>query len=200
MIAFTERLDQALRVAATAHEKQSQHRKGSGAPYIIHPFGVMLIASNATDDEDVLIACLLHDVLEDVSPDIYDQTAMQRDFGDRVVSLVLDVTKNSKLTIWRECAQDYLDHLARRASDGAVIVSAADKIHNLESVIIDYRQVGEDLWQIFTTKNADDQLWWYASILEVLDQRQAPQSLRDQLAQAIETLKDLRATRLAQPQ
>lgn len=200
MITLTERLDKALRVAADAHEKQGQHRKGSGAPYIIHPFGVMLIASNATTDEDVLIACLLHDVLEDVSPDIYSRDDMLRDFGQRVIDLVSDVTKNPNLKVWRECAVDYLNHLEHKASEGALIVSAADKIHNLESVIIDYRQVGEELWQIFTTKNADDQLWWYGAILKVLQKRQAPQSLQDQLAQGIKILQDLRATRLAQPQ
>ncbi len=67
MINYTSRLDNAVREAARAHEIEGQHRKGTDIPYIIHPFGVMMIASNATDDEDVLIACLMHDVLEDVN-------------------------------------------------------------------------------------------------------------------------------------
>ena len=62
MINYTERLDKALRKAAWSHEQQGQHRKGSDIPYIIHPVGAMMIASNATDDEDILIACLMHDV------------------------------------------------------------------------------------------------------------------------------------------
>ena len=64
MINYTERLDKALKVSAWAHEQQKQHRKGTDIPYIIHPVGAMIEASNATEDEDTLISCLLHDILD----------------------------------------------------------------------------------------------------------------------------------------
>src|SRR4030095_54576 len=175
MINYTERLDKARRKTAWAHEQQGQHRKGGAIPYIIHPVGVMLIASNATDDEDTLIACLMHDVLEDVDGKIYGEAALRRDFGDRVVSIVKDVTKNKDLSDWHKSAQAYLDHLEQKACDEAVIVSVSDKTHNLLSTLADYETYGDAVWQKFRTKSAQDQLWWYESILAVAKKRSAPE-------------------------
>lgn len=188
MINYTHRLDKAIRIAAWAHEQQVQHRKGTDIPYIIHPFGVMLIASNATDDEDVLIACLLHDVLEDVDSSIYSEQTMRADFGDRMVAMVKDVTKDDSVKDWHERSKAYLAHLENEASDEAVIVSASDKIHNLMSIVVDYETHGEDLWNRFSTQSSADQLWWYESILAVVTKRGVPTELIDQLAEQVEKL------------
>ena len=56
MINLSKRLDTALRTAAWAHEQAGQHRKGSDIPYIMHPFAVLLLATNFTEDEDTLRA------------------------------------------------------------------------------------------------------------------------------------------------
>jgi len=189
MINYTNRLDSAIKKAAWAHEQAGQHRKGTDIPYIIHPIGVMMIASNVTDDEDILIACLLHDVLEDVDSKIYDADKMREKFGDRVVSIVKDITKDQTKSDWYEIAKVYLDHLEFKACDEAVIVSAADKIHNLMSVLKDYDKIGDKLWDKFSTKSSADQLWWYQSILAVITKRNAPQNLVDKLSSQIETLK-----------
>lgn len=191
MIQFTERLDKALRMAARAHEKQGQHRKGSDIPYIIHPVGVMLIANQATDDEDTLIACLLHDVLEDVDPEIYSEDDMRRDFGDQVVRIINDVTNSPNIQDWHENRQAYADHLEREACDEAVIVSSADKIHNLTSTITDYKVTGDDLWQRFTTKNVNDQFWWYETILGVLKKRRPEAHMTAHLEARIAELRSL---------
>lgn len=145
MINYTLHLDNAMRKAAWAHDQAGQYRKGTDIPYIIHPVGTMMIAGNVTDDEDTLIACLLHDVLEDVDSSVYNEADMREDFGDRVVAIVKDVTKDGTKGDWRERAQAYLEHLERSASDEAVIVSAADKTHNLLSILCDYAEVGDDL-------------------------------------------------------
>ncbi len=191
MINYTERLDKAIRKAAWAHEQAGQHRKGTDIPYIIHPFGTMLVASNATDDEDVLIACLMHDVLEDVDPSIHDEEAMRKDFGDRVVSIVKEVTKDNSVTDWRKRSEAYLHHLETEASYEAVIVSAADKIHNLLSILSDYQDVGNALWNRFSTKNIDDQLWWYQSILSVIKGRYPDLLLVKNLEVLVNDLSDI---------
>lgn len=177
MINYTPRLDKALRRAAWAHEQAGQHRKGTDIPYIIHPVGVMMTASVTTTDEDILIACLFHDVLEDVSSEIYGSEDMKHEFGERVVSIVRDVTKDSSVGGWRARSEVYLDHLANQASDEAVIVGASDKIHNLLSTIEDYKEVGDDIWLRFGTKSRDDQVWWYTSVLQVITERNAPEVL-----------------------
>jgi len=191
MIDYTERLDKAIRIAAWAHEQEGQHRKGSDIPYVIHPFGVMLIASNATDDEDTLIGCLLHDVLEDVEPTIYGETEMNADFGSKVVSIVKDVSKNESMSDWHDRCNAYLNHIEQTACDEAVIVCTSDKIHNLQSVLTDYKNVGDELWNRFTTKRATDQLWWYQSVLEVITKRNAPQILQEDLTSKISELKNI---------
>lgn len=193
MIEFTERLDKALRMAARAHEKQGQYRKGSDIPYIIHPVGVMLIANQATDDEDTLIACLLHDVLEDVDPEIYGEGDIKSDFGQHVVDIIKDVTNSPDIMDWHENRKAYLHHLEHEACEEAVIVSASDKTHNLTATITDYRDVGDDIWQRFTTKNYDDQVWWYESVLAVVSKRKPGSLFNDELAARIAELKQLRA-------
>lgn len=187
-VKYTKRLDLAIRRSAWAHEQAKQHRKGTDIPYIIHPFGTMLFASNATDDEDTLIACLLHDVLEDVSPKIYGEKQIVDDFGLEVLNIIKDVTNNGSPD-WYDRSNKYLEHLELKASKRAVIVSAADKIQNISSVLYDLDQIGDKLWDRFSTKNSKDQLWWYQSILEVITKRQAPNILINQLAQKIEELK-----------
>lgn len=177
MINYTPRLDNAIKRAAWAHEQAGQHRKGTDIPYIIHPFGVMTIAGNVTNDEDILIACLMHDILEDVDSTIYSEHDMRSEFGDRVVSIVKDVTKDDTESDWHKRSKLYLSHLEHEASDEAVIVSGSDKAHNLLSILTDYETVGDELWQRFSTKSAEDQLWWYESILKIVKKRNAPDKL-----------------------
>ncbi len=190
MLNYTPRLDKALRVASWAHAKAKQLRKGTDIPYIIHPFGTFIVASSVTDDENTLIACLLHDVLEDVSPSVYRKGDLVNDFGAEVANIVQDVTKDQTISDWHTVSKAYLDHLQTKAKKEAVIVCGADKIHNLTSTLIDYQEVGDTIWQRFTTKNIDDQIWWYESVLAVLQKRQAPQALIDQLSSLLNQLKE----------
>lgn len=185
---YTARLDKALRIAARSHEQQNQHRKGSDIPYIIHPVGVMMLANEVTEDEDILIACLFHDILEDVAEDIYGEDEMQMDFGEKVVEIVKHVTKSKQKMSWRDTSLAYLDHLESEASDQAIIVSACDKLHNIISINIDYDTHGDQLWQRFSTKSEADQIWWYKSVLKVLVKRQAPKVLTDRLGDNIDAL------------
>lgn len=189
MINYTARLDEAIRKSAWAHEKAKQYRKGTDIPYIIHPFGVMTIASNVTNDEDTLIACLLHDILEDVDPGIYNEKKIIADFGEDVVSIIKDVTKDSSLSSWHDQSNAYLSHIKNKASDKAIIVCLSDKIHNLVSTITDHAVHGDEIWDRFSTKSSSDQLWWYDSILETVKERKAPSLLIDQLSANIEILK-----------
>ena len=84
-----------------------------------------------------------------------------------------------------------MSHLKTQASDEAIIVSASDKIHNLLSILSDYKVHGEELWQRFTTKSAEDQLWWYESILEAVRFRNAPTELCNMLEVQLRELKQL---------
>lgn len=187
---YSRRLDKAIRQAALAHGRQGQVRKGTELPYIIHPFGVMLIAATVTADEDVLIACLMHDVLEDVEPAIYDADQMERDFGQRVRQLVGYVTKDASIADWHAQCQAYLKRLTKAPED-ALIIAAADKIHNLTSVLVDRHDEGRRMWQRFTVPSPAVQLQWYQSVLNILTARLPGCVLGRQLAELISELKQL---------
>ena len=183
---LSPRIDEAIRVATYAH--RNQVRKSTEIPYIVHPYAVMTIASSETDDEDVLIACLLHDVLED-APEELSREEMEERFGKRVLAIVSGVTKDSTIKGWRERSEAYIDHL-RQAPIESVIVSAADKIHNLQSILTDYATHGEHLWDRFNA-GKHEQLWWYTSILEVLEERLPDSILTSQLAHFVDEMQGI---------
>ncbi len=162
---LTPRIERAISTAAIAHRKQK--RKGSGAPYIVHPYSVMLLASEVTDDEDTLIACLFHDIIED-APHNYNEAQMREEYGDRVTDIVLGVTKDDTIKDWHERSQAYLHKLEHKAPDESVIVSLADKCHNLHATLQDYDNATnkDAVWRIFKT-GKDSQLWWYQAVLDV---------------------------------
>jgi len=160
---LTLKIDKAIRISARAHQKQN--RKGSNTPYIVHPFAVMCIASQYTNDENVLIACLLHDVIEDV-PEEYTQQAMVNDFGQHVVNIVIGVTKQPNMGDWKATCEAYLVNLESNAPVESAIVSVADKIHNIMSILEDYQTQGETIWDIFSADKYS-QLWWFKSTREV---------------------------------
>ena len=159
-IPLTPRLQQAITQAATSHD--GHYRKGSTKPYVTHVVSVMLIASEYTDDEDILVACLLHDIMED-RPDTYSFDQMAADVGPRVVDLVQGVTKDSTLPDWRARSDAYLAHL-RQAGPDVALISLSDKYHNLTSILADYEQLGDVLWERFNAGKPDQQ-WWYTMVL-----------------------------------
>lgn len=164
---LTPRLERAICVSANAHREQV--RKVSNIPYIIHPYSVMLLASEDTTDEDTLIACLFHDILEDV-PENYSATDMEDEFGSRVVSIVRDVTKDDSIDDWHQRSEAYLHHLETKGSDEAILVCLADKCHNLLSTLSDFQKDKDAVWSRFTG-SAKDQLWWYTSVQKITKKR-----------------------------
>lgn len=163
---FTPKIDLALRISAKAH--RNQLRRGSNTPYIIHPFAVMHIASMYTKDEDVLIACLLHDIIEDV-PKEYTEKQMINDFGQEVHKLVKGVTKNKTLN-WKKGCDQYLKYLQTEAPEGSAIIAAADKIHNIMSILEDYENLGDKVWELFTCDKKAQQ-WWFNSSYNVISKK-----------------------------
>lgn len=164
---LTPKLDEALRISARAHRKQT--RRGSDTPYIVHPFGVMYIASQYTSNENVLIACLLHDVIEDV-PKEYSKSQMMEQFGSEVVDLVMGVTKDRKINDWKDSCDDYLYRLERDAPAESCIIAVADKIHNIMSILEDHKTLGDDIWKIFAADKYS-QKWWFESTMKIAKKR-----------------------------
>lgn len=108
-----DRFHKAFEMAVKAHENQV--RLLTGSPYIVHPLAVMGILRNfGVQDEDILIAAVLHDVVEDSSVKI---EKVKEQFGDRVADLVNQVTKDKK--------RNYSIH-----DESGAVLKMADLIHN----------------------------------------------------------------------
>lgn len=163
-------INKAIGVATTAHA--GQVRKGSNLPYITHPYSVAMLARRYTDDNEIIIACLLHDVLEDVKLDIYSKQQMLEDFGEKITDLVQTVSEpkvaGEPEKPWRERKDAYFERLHQAKANGdkrAIVVSCADKVCNLNDVLNDYAEVGDKIWQRFKAGKFE-QLWFYEKCLQ----------------------------------
>jgi (p)ppGpp synthase/HD superfamily hydrolase len=145
--------ERALRLAASAH--RDQVRKGSGIPYVEHPMAVALILDRSGFDEEVVIAGLLHDLVEDTDVTLDE---VRRSFGDRVKEIV-DACSEEKLDAegrkrpWLDRKRDHLEAVSR-SNDEARAVVLADKMHNLISIQLDLLE-GRPVWSSFNASRAD---------------------------------------------
>lgn len=166
---LTERFDEALAYAADVH--RAQMRKGTSIPYLSH---LMAVASTVLEDgadETTAIVALLHDAVEDQGGDARLADIRSR-FGDDVAFAVSECSAEgkSKTTDWRPRKERYIAQM-RTALPPALHVSLADKLHNLRSIVDDYRRVGDDLWQRFNAPDAGALVWYYDSLIDVYDGR-----------------------------
>jgi (p)ppGpp synthase/HD superfamily hydrolase len=179
MPTLTRRFDEAVAYAHEAHATQT--RKGSGVPYLGHLMGVASIVIDDGGSEDEAIGALLHDAAEDGGGEATLAEIRAR-FGDAVADIVLGCSDSlvedpeDKLP-WRERKENYLAHL-EKASDSVLLVSAADKLHNVRSIIRDYREHGEEIWQRFQGRR-DGTLWYYETVADTLVRRYRSPLTRD---------------------
>ena len=140
---YSPRLERAIRLMLHAHAGQLR-KADPQVPYATHPFHVALMVREAGGDEDCVIASLLHDVLEDtdVTPEDLEEA-----FGPRVAMIVREVSEDKTLT-WEERKARMVAHL-RTASAEACLVAAADKIHNLETLVDAHHRFGDVIWTAF---------------------------------------------------
>ena len=179
-----------------AHEvHQNQRRKGTGIPYIAHILGVTAIAIEYGANEDEAIGALLHDAAEDGGGE-ETLAYIRAQFGDTVADIVLGCSDSlvedpeDKLP-WLERKENYLAHL-ENASASVCLVSAADKLHNVRSIIRDHREHGEDIWERFQGRR-DGTLWYYETVADTLLRRYRSQLTRD-LQEAVDELLKITAT------
>lgn len=177
------RFEQALLFATRKHAGQT--RKASDVPYIGHLLGVTSLVLEAGGDEDLAIAALLHDVVEDCGGMPMLKEVRKR-FGKRVAHIVdgcTDAYEEPKPP-WYERKTKYLERL-RTEDDDVRLVSCADKLHNVGTILRDYRQVGESVWERFRGKR-DGTLWYYRALADEFARK--PNRLVDELERVVREL------------
>jgi len=185
MAAYSARYEAALILAIRAH--RSQLRKGSDIPYASHPIHVSVILLRHGYPEDLAVAGLLHDVVEDQDVSI---AAIEDEFGPAVAEMVLAVTERKSeggtKRPWKVRKEEALAHM-REGSQDAAALKAADVLHNTRSFAAQLRRTGAATWQHFS-RGPEDALWYYRSIAGVARQRLGPVPLVEELEQAVRDL------------
>ena len=170
------RFERALLFATRKHA--GQHRKGTTVPYVAHLLGVASLVLEAGGDEDLAIAALLHDVVEDCggAPMLKE---IRRRFGERVAHVVDGCTDTDldPKPPWRQRKEDYIAHL-RTADADTRLVSAADKLHNVRSIVATYREIGDRVWERFHGKR-DGTLWYYRTLLDEFQRKKSSLLIRE---------------------
>jgi (p)ppGpp synthase/HD superfamily hydrolase len=145
MTTFSQRIHETLDFAAFHHRRGKRKDADITIPYVSHLFGVCYILAQYDFDEDIVVAGILHDFLEDVVQEQHDEkleNEMRERFGKRVHKLVSLVTQQKrdvagKKLPWLIRGEQYRKVLlARTTPDGARAISCADKIHNIESLLM----------------------------------------------------------------
>ena len=163
-----QRLANAFDYAAELHA--GQRRKGTDIPYISHLMAVASLVQEHGGTMDQTIAALLHDGPEDQGGEETLAEIRQR-FGDVVADIVAECsdTFEDPKPPWKKRKESYLENL-RTASDGTLLVSLADKTHNLGSILRDYKTQGDELWSRFNAGKKDIR-WYYRRLLRVYEKR-----------------------------
>jgi (p)ppGpp synthase/HD superfamily hydrolase len=129
---FSRDVERALRVSFAAHAGQVR-KSLEPVPYATHPFHVALLLARLGHDDVVLQAALLHDVVEDCEG--WTLERVEREFGPAVRAIVAELTED-KTQSWEARKRAAVDHVGGM-SPGALAVKAADKLHNLRTLVDD---------------------------------------------------------------
>jgi (p)ppGpp synthase/HD superfamily hydrolase len=172
---YSDRINHALAFAAKHHDRQV--RKGTRLPYLTHPANVAVILTRYGQDEQSVVAGILHDVIEDCVRDGYTRAMLEQRIGDKfgpdVLDTVLAVTQRQvdeegiELSS-EERKDDYLARLAG-ASERARWVCAADKIHNGSTILADLKRTidPDTVWSRFNAGRLGT-VRWYRRVYERL--------------------------------
>jgi len=156
-----ERFEKALIFAAQAH--QGQNRKGSDVPYITHPIMLAMTLLEMDCADDLIVAALLHDVIEDTETTL---TQIETEFGPAVAQLVDAVSEPDRQAAWEVRKQHTIDKL-RQAPVSVKLIACADKLHNIRSICKDYQTLGEAVWARFK-RGKESQAWYYRGLADSL--------------------------------
>ena len=159
-------VSEAIVFSTAAHD--GMRRRKSQAPYILHPMEVGAIVGTMTEDQEVIAASILHDVVEDAGITLEQ---IGEKFGQRVMELVASETENKREELppeetWRIRKEETLAKL-RETDDMAVLMLwIGDKLSNIRAIYRDFLAEGSAVWDKFHQSDVSVQAWYYRSILD----------------------------------
>ena len=193
-LVLTERFSQAVEYARQLH---TEYRKGTGIPYMAHLIGVSALVMGEADGrtpvtEDMVIAALLHDAVEDHGGMPRLREIEQR-FGPNVSRMVAALSDtfaedHDKKEGWEERKRNYLARL-RQEPDDVLLISAADKLYNAKAILDDFKEIGPAVFARFK-RGAKDQLGYFDKLLKVF-RAHPPNRIVNDLERVVQELRAL---------
>ncbi|MBQ5699477.1 MAG: bifunctional (p)ppGpp synthetase/guanosine-3',5'-bis(diphosphate) 3'-pyrophosphohydrolase, partial [Lachnospiraceae bacterium] len=152
-----EIVSEAIIFAVKAHD--GMRRKKSDAPYILHPMEAAVIVGTMSDDQELIAAAALHDVVEDTDITIEE---IEEKFGKRIKELVASETEDKRADLppaetWRIRKEESLEDLKNTDDIGVLMVWIGDKLANMRSIYREWKVEGDAMWQKFNQKNVSEQ-------------------------------------------
>ncbi len=173
----TPEIKKAIQFAAHKHHGQMRIAHDGPMPYITHLFSVALLVAEDGASDDVVIAALLHDTLEDTDT---TRAELAEAFGEHVAMLVEAVTESfGKDLSWKDRKQAYLSRI-EEADPDALLIAIADKIDNIEDRIAEHEKEGETFFSHWSQPN-EEYLWFYTECLRIAENRLPDQPLTKRL-------------------
>ena len=161
-----ELVTEAIIFAANAHD--GMRRKKNKSPYILHPMEAAVIVSTMTDDQEVIAAAALHDVVEDAGIKMEE---IEENFGARVRALVESETEDKRadrppMETWKIRKEESLLVLKNTEDLDVLRVWLGDKLANMRSLYREWKTEGDAMWNNFNQKDPKMQAWYYGTIAE----------------------------------
>ncbi len=178
-------------VFATEHH-QLQHRKGTKIPYMAHLLNVCKLLAERDFPDELLAAALLHDVVEDTDVTIEE---VEEKFGRRVADIVRGATELEKLekkpiekeSSWQQRKEHTIHFLQHEATFDQLVVSFADKLDNLRSIVYDHARIGEEIWTRFNASK-EQQAWYYTSVAIIAKEKGKSNSIISEIGKEMDEL------------
>ena len=164
-----ELVSEAIAFAVKAHD--GMRRKKSESPYILHPMEAAVIVGTMTDDQTLIAAAALHDVVEDAGITLEEIEAC---FGKRVRELVECETEDKHEELppeetWRIRKEESLQVLRDAQDLDVMMVWIGDKLANMRAFYRDWKEQGDDMWNKFHQPDPAAQAWYYNTIAELTE-------------------------------
>jgi len=161
-------------------EHEGQTRKGTDSPYIHHPLSVGTIIDESGGTTEEVMAGILHDVIEDCGVSL---KTIKKKFGKKTARYVNGVTEQDKSLPWKERKLAYID-VIKHAEHSILVVSAADKLHNLRSIDKDVKEIGEELWSRFSV-GKEESIWFYSELNKLYKESSVPEEWVNEMSAII---------------
>lgn len=197
-LVLTERFTEAVEYARRLH---TEYRKGTEIPYMAHLIGVAALVMGEAGGrvpvtEDMVIAAMLHDAVEDHGGMPRLREIEQR-FGPNVARMVAALSDtfaedHDKKECWEDRKNNYLARL-RQEPDDVLLISAADKLYNAKTILDDFKEIGPAVFDRFK-RGAKEQLWYFDELLKVF-RAHPPNRIMNELEHVVQELRTVTSNR-----